>query len=143
MDEEDEKAIRRIIEIEDLIAFRKNAGAVERNIWIAASRQIFQPGERHPCWVCGKFKSVAQAHHVIPLAAQYDRGFKYPDQEFVWLCPNHHAMTHLYIPDDNRSMNIAAMRTRGRTTGALNSDLSEDEFNKLLDLMGRSMRSPE
>jgi hypothetical protein len=143
MNEDDRKYILRLIEIEDLKAEREAAGPRERDIWIMASRRIFAPGPRQPCCVCGKFKSISQAHHVVPLATQYDRGFKYPDQEHVWLCPNHHAMVHLYIPGDDRSLEPAAMRARSRTTMAVSEDLSEEEFGRMMELMRRSARSPE
>lgn len=135
--------LQRIIEWHDRVEHRRQAPAVEREIWIMAARQLFVPGFREPCCVCGKFKGIAQAHHVIPLTAQYDRGFRYPDQEYVWLCPNHHAMIHLFIQNNNRSMKPAAFRARGRTTGAILPDLSEVEFEAMMDLMQRSGRSPE
>lgn len=123
--------------------FRKRAGAIEREIWIAAGRQLFSPGEREPCWVCERFKGIAQAHHVVPLTIQYDRGFKYPDQEYVWLCPNHHAMVHIFILNPNRSIAPAAFRSRGQTTRGVLPDLSEAEFQKMMELMRRAGRSPE
>lgn len=135
--------LQRIVEIYERVEHRRRAPAIDRDIWIYAGRRLFDPGERAPCWVCGKFKSIAQAHHVVPLTAQYDRGFKYPDQEFVWLCPNHHAMAHLFIQADDRSMTPDAMRARGRRTAALNPDLAESEFDKLLELMHRAGRAPE
>ena len=135
--------IRQMIELHDLVEFRRVAGPIERQAWIAASRQIFDPDERQPCCVCGKFRSIAQAHHVVPLAAQYDRGFRLPDSEYVWLCPNHHTMLHIIIPDDDRSLSESAFRARNRTAGAVLGDLSEDEYKKIIDLMRRSMREPE
>jgi hypothetical protein len=135
--------LQRIVDLYDRVERRKLAPAIEREIWIFAGRRLFDPGQKQPCFICGKFKSIAQAHHVIPLTAQYDRGFKYPDQEFEWLCPNHHAMAHLFIQGDNRSMVPAAMRARGRSIAAVNPDLSEGEFEKLLELMHRAGRAPE
>lgn len=143
MNEDDQKAILRIIEIRDLKAFRKQADPVEREAWILVARRIFDPGERQPCFVCGKFKSIAQAHHVIPLTAQYDRGFELPDGEFVWLCPNHHAMAHTFIIDENRSLAPEAFRARGKTARAVLSDLAAGEFDKIMELMRRAGRSPE
>jgi hypothetical protein len=140
---ENDDELQRIFEQQLLVERRRLGPAIDRDAWIMASRRIFAPGARQPCWVCGKFKSIAHAHHVVPLTAQYDRGFVYPDQELVWLCPNHHAMAHLYIPTDDRSIAPAAMRARGRTTGALNGDLTEEEFNRLMELTRRSGRSLE
>jgi len=139
---EDDDELQRLIETHELVEKRRLRPSIDRDAWIAASRRIFSPGDREPCYVCDKFKSIAQAHHVIPLTAQYDRGFKYPDQEYVWLCPNHHTMAHLYIPTGERSMAAPAMRARSETTSALNEDLTEDEFNRMMELMRRSVRSP-
>ena len=129
---ENDDELQRIFEQQLLVERRRLGPAIDRDAWIMASRRIFAPGARQPCWVCGKFKSIAHAHHVVPLTAQYDRGFVYPDQELV-----------LYIPTDDRSIAPAAMRARGRTTGALNGDLTEEEFNRLMELTRRSGRSLE
>ena len=142
MSEEDDE-LQRIFDQYQLVEERRLGSPLDRDAWIMASRRIFAPGQRQPCHVCGKFKSIAEAHHVVPLTAQYDRGFKYPDQEFVWLCPNHHAMAHLFIPRDNRSMTASAFRGRDRAASGINEDLSEDEFDRMIDLMRRSVRSPE
>lgn len=139
---DDDNQLQRLIETHELVEQRRLGPAIDRDAWIAASRRIFSPGDRQPCYVCEKFKSIAQAHHVAPLTVQYDRGFKYPDQEYIWLCPNHHTMAHLCISTDERSMAIPAMRARSKATSALNEDLSEDEFNRMMELMRRSTRSP-
>lgn len=143
MSEDSDEEIQRLIEIRDRVEFRRLAGSLEREAWIMAARTVLEPGDREPCCVCGQFQGISQAHHVVPLTAQYDRGFKYPDQAYVWLCPNHHAMAHLFIQDDNRSMAPSAMRARGRTTGALHPDLSDKEFAKLVELMRSALRGPE
>jgi hypothetical protein len=121
--------------------FRRNAGKLERDIWIAVARACFRPSERQPCFVCGRFRGITQAHHVVPLTAQYDRGFEYPDNEHVWLCPNHHAILHLFILGDNRSLNPSAMRRRSKSTSPLHPDLTEVEFDKIMELLRRSCRS--
>lgn len=139
---EDDDDLQRIYDNWALVEHRKRAPAVDRDIWLMAARQLFAPGEREPCWVCGRFKSISQAHHVVPLTAQYDRGFKYPDQEHLWLCPNHHTMAHLFIQSESRSITRAAFRARGKTTDAVLPDLSEDEFEKMMELMRRAYRSP-
>lgn len=141
--EDDNAAAQRIYDHWTLVEGRKRAPAIEREIWVAAARQVFSPGERQPCLICGKFKGIAQAHHVVPLTAQYDRGFKYPDPEHVWLCPNHHAMAHFFIQADDRSLEPHAMRARSRRLGAVMSDLSEGDLQKMFDLMQRAGRTPE
>lgn len=40
---------------------------------------------------------LCHAHHVTPLALQFEHGFLIPDQRFEWLCPNHHGLVHLAI----------------------------------------------
>lgn len=117
------------------------ARRLDKEAWIATARMTFDPGERAPCCVCGRFGSIAQAHHVVPLATQYRRGFRLPDHTHVWMCPNHHVMIHIMIPDDDRVMTTKAMRARDASVAALNRDLAEDEFEKLLDLMSRSARA--
>ena len=47
----------------------------EKNNWIAAARRDFLPSFRGPCVVCGKHRSISHAHHIVPLASQFDRGF--------------------------------------------------------------------
>lgn len=141
-DVSDDDEMRRLFEHHQLVEHRRLGPALDREAWIAVARRIFSPGERQPCCVCGKFKSIAQAHHVVPLTAQYDRGFRLPDQAFVWLCPNHHAMVHLFILSDDRSLALPAMEARAKTTSSLNEDLSEDEFGRLMELMQWSARSP-
>lgn len=107
----------------------------KRDLWLLVARRVFAPSVRQPCFVCDKFESIVQAHHTIPLTTQYDRGFKVPDNEHVWLCPNHHTMAHLYILNDDRSMSERAMKSRAATTAALNADLSDSEFERMMELM--------
>jgi hypothetical protein len=140
---ENDDELHRFIENRELVEQRRVGPTIDRDVWIAASRRIFSPGDREPCYVCEKFKSITQAHHVVPLTVQYDRGFKYPDQECVWLCPNHHTMAHLFIPTGERLRAVPTIRTRFETTSALNQDLTEEEFNRMMELIRRSMRSPE
>jgi hypothetical protein len=140
-DNDDE--LQRLFENYELVEARHAGPIIDRDVWIAASRRVFSPGDREACYVCGKFRSITQAHHVIPLTAQYDRGFKYPDQECVWLCPNHHTMAHLFIPTGERLRAVPTIRTRFEPTSALNADLAENEFDRIMELVRRSMRSPE
>lgn len=68
-----------------------------KNDWIRDARALFDPSERQACHICGQFQATAQAHHIIALADQYDRGFKKPDHDHVWLCPNHHIVIHRFL----------------------------------------------
>jgi hypothetical protein len=78
-------------------AERKSGLAKEKSQWIAAARRTFSPGTRKPCEVCGKYETVTQAHHIIPLVVQFYAGYEFPDETFCWLCPTHHALVHAYI----------------------------------------------
>lgn len=59
------------------------------------------PGKREACFMCGRFASITQAHHVVPVkelaGTCKDIGtifFNLPVW-FVWLCPNHHLAWHI------------------------------------------------
>ena len=134
--------LQRIADWHARVLYRRQAGQFERDVWIEASRRFFKPGERGPCWVCGKFKSIAQAHHVVPLNLQYDRGFDLPDSTHVWLCPNHHIIAHAFI-EGERSMNPEAARARSRRRAPIYRDLSKVEFEKMIELLQMSGRSAQ
>lgn len=98
--------------------------------WIAAARVAFDPGRREPCRVCGKYRSLSQAHHVVPLAIQYDMGVAEPDQQAVWLCPTHHAAIHILIGQ--------VVSDRGRASRAVievAAELGVDEIRALLEIL--------
>lgn len=67
-----------------------------KKAWITDAR-AFNFGEPHPCKVCLVGFEICHAHHVVPLGAQYDRGFVEPSHEIEWLCPNHHAIVHVLL----------------------------------------------
>lgn len=69
----------------------------EKEAWIAAARVKFRPGPRQACEVCGKYAGLAEAHHIVPLAVQFESGAETPGQECIWLCPTHHAGQHAKI----------------------------------------------
>ncbi len=105
---------------------------LSRPDWIAKARSEFNPGEQQPCAICGKFRWITHAHHVIPLARQYilDAAIG-PDHEYVWLCPNHHAMVHYFRPHCTPGGK--------RNLGALHDHwgLSDDEIEKIYAIMER------
>jgi hypothetical protein len=68
-----------------------------KGVWIAAARLAFEPSDRRPCEVSGKYRSLSQAHHVVPLAVQFDSGCREPINDHTWLCPTHHTAIHLLI----------------------------------------------
>lgn len=60
-------------------------------------------GERQPCAVCGKYKSITEVHHIIPASKLADIFIEHNvnidilmklDVLLIWLCPNHHALFH-------------------------------------------------
>lgn len=65
--------------------------------WIKDARRAFSPGDQEPCYVCGKYRRLAHAHHVFPLHLQAQRGLDKPIQDFRWVCPTHHAAVHRKI----------------------------------------------
>lgn len=83
--------------IETVVGQIKGERVARKRLWIAAARLAFDPGERRPCFVCGRYASVTEAHHVIPLGQQFDRGFVTADQEHEWLCPTHHTIIHVWL----------------------------------------------
>ena len=80
------------------IAARMMSGArPRRKDWMQAARASFAPSEREACAACGKYQSVSQAHHIYPLAQQYEDGRDQPCHDHVWLCPTHHMVVHEII----------------------------------------------
>lgn len=103
--------------------------AIARQEWIREARRDFRPGDRQPCDVCGKYRSLAHAHHILPLAVQEG---PVPNQEFVWLCPTHHAAVHLLIAQ--------ALSNRDRAGCwqiELMLDLEPDELSRVWGLFDR------
>lgn len=65
--------------------------------WIKSSRKLMPKNNLTPCFVCGGYKEITQAHHVYPLGKQHDDGLTIPVNDYVWLCPNHHVLVHQVI----------------------------------------------
>lgn len=107
----------------------------EKDLWIAAARREFVASPRSLCHVCGKFRSVAQAHHVVPLAKQFDLMYESAEHEHVWLCPTHHAIVHLLLVPRKASFNdppehlVEAVR-----------ELDDDHYQKIMVLLGRASK---
>lgn len=97
-----------------------------RDAFVALGRASFAPSLRLPCKVCGKFAALTHAHHIVPLAIQYRRGFAAPANEHVWLCPTHHAAVHVLI-GQAASKNTKASRA---CVGVVN-DLAADGLDVL------------
>jgi hypothetical protein len=106
----------------------------EKNAWIAAARRDFLPSLRAPCIVCGKHRAITHAHHLIPLAQQYDRGFGEPNHRHVWLCPNHHVVVHAFIDSGE------AIQQPGAAATFL-EDTTQEQRGTILEVVMRSVRN--
>jgi hypothetical protein len=85
------------VRVNEQLAARKVERQRQKSAWIATARLRFDPGSRRACEICGKYSGVSEAHHVVPLAVQFDAGAVDPIHEHQWLCPTHHAILHLFI----------------------------------------------
>lgn len=101
---------------------------------IREARKAFSPGERQPCEVCGKYRSLTHAHHVVPLSVQTD---VVPDHASVWLCPTHHAAVHLFIEQATCNRERA-----GRWQVELINELEVEEFDKVWAIFERFRSRP-
>lgn len=102
----------------------------QRNRALAAARTAFRPSKKEPCGVCGRYQSLAQAHHIYPLSEQVDNGVDEIDHAYVWLCPTHHAVVHrmraaLSGEDEHRSAAIIHV---------LDRDCEDQEFRAVFDI---------
>lgn len=77
--------------------------AMKKQAAILFLRNSFPRLKPQPCMVCGKYRSIAHMHHVIPISEMAEYLEKYNVDVFeavhlnltvVWLCPNHHALWH-------------------------------------------------
>lgn len=83
----------------------------KKNEWLKKARSSFAQYKniRKPCAVCGKYQALTEAHHIYPLAWQYDNGLLEPNHDHLWLCPTHHKLVHLNIKShlkSNQSLNM-------------------------------------
>jgi hypothetical protein len=104
-------------------------GGSEKEKWIKRARLAFRPSRRQNCYVCGKFGSITQAHHTVPLAVQFDHGFKNAADQHAWLCPNHHAILHVLIDPLKDDWSL------GRRASRVIDDLSAKEWKIMVELM--------
>lgn len=107
---------------------------MSKRLWMEAARADFLPGPREPCAVCGKYRSLSQAHHLTPLSVQFANGLLSgnfePDHRHIWLCPTHHIALHILI-DQAGSERLAA----SRATIDIAADVGTDELRALMDLI--------
>lgn len=106
--------------------------SISKKAFFKLARETFRASKRSPCWVCGKFQSLTQAHHVFPLFLQWRIGVTRPIGDHEWLCPNHHAAMHVLIGQilsKNKEMSACGQQVI--------SDLldSEDEAIRFFELL--------
>ena len=85
------------VKLKKIWSAQKKEKQARKNKWIQESYNTFTKSEKQPCFICGKYKHFCDAHHLIPLAEQYNLGLKKPNHTHVWLCPTHHAITHYFM----------------------------------------------
>lgn len=78
---------------------RERAARERKKAWLSRARADFEAFERRSreaCEVCGQHVAFTNAHHLFPLAYQYECGIPVTeaDHECVWLCPVHHRYVH-------------------------------------------------
>jgi hypothetical protein len=113
--------------------------AGKRDWMIQAARLAFNPSPKRSCTICGKFRNIAHAHHVVPLAAQFERQYEKPDHDHVWLCPTHHALMHVLIgPEGDFAPTEEDYRKHGAASAGLILELSEGELRIALGLLARA-----
>jgi hypothetical protein len=104
--------------------------------WMDLARYCFEPGARKPCQVCGKYRSLTHAHHLVPLSMQAARRPLLPNHEHAWLCPTHHAAVHVLIAHKR----VIESQKLSRRRMAVILDLSRDnaELVKVNEIAGRA-----
>jgi hypothetical protein len=117
-----------------LIKYEQARHALGRDEWMAAARASFVPSKRKPCEVCGKYESLAHAHHIRPLAYQWTDGAETPDHAHVWLCPTHHAAIHALLIQSRAKEAIASRHVATVILDICDTD-GMDQFRTLFELM--------
>lgn len=83
--------------------------------------------EKENCYVCGKHKTIAQLHHIVPvnqIAKLLNLGvieLCEASTPVVWLCPNHHAYIHELM--------------NGNCSLITNCEFEPNEVEKLCDIL--------
>ncbi len=76
-------------------------------------RQCAPHRHRDPCFICGKHRSITEAHHTIPLekiTALLKTWGTLPEPPIVWLCPNCHTYVHSYQNIDPLDLEPAVLK---------------------------------
>ena len=70
--------------------------------------------EKESCFVCGKYKEIAELHHIVTVKELSELIVRYEayDVELymphVWLCPNHHRIIHALLKSNYEAFNCLA-----------------------------------
>ncbi len=73
---------------------------LRRSVWLRSARAEFDRLERTApanCSVCTQHRDFAHAHHLFPLALQYECGVDEAIHDHAWLCPVHHKKVHILL----------------------------------------------
>lgn len=81
----------------ELVEIQNAPLRITKKAFLKLARDTFSASARRPCWICGKFKNLTQAHHIFPLSHQWRLGVSLPIGDHEWLCPNHHVAMHILI----------------------------------------------
>lgn len=82
-------------------------------------RQCAVHRQREPCFICGKHKTITEAHHIMPLkdvALLLESWGCLDEPPIIWLCPNCHSYIHsaqpFYLPTEQlkRYLQISEMK---------------------------------
>lgn len=106
---------------------------------------IIPRNKKSECAVCGKYKSIAHAHHVYPvsklakLVCQAELTISQLEGlpvKYVWVCPNHHALFHVISDPRSSREGLAVIEDIGieeyRTLKVL-FDLLEENSKEIMD----------
>lgn len=119
--------------IEAVLGERQREKRRTKEEWIARSRAEVATPERQSCAVCGRYRAIAESHHILPLSIQYDLGTVDALQDAIGLCPSHHKALHYLIAD----------RLANRKTSFLDYDPAHGFALDELDSLDRLLRSFE
>lgn len=81
----------------ELVEIQNAPHRIPKKAFLKLARDTFNASARRPCWICGRFETLTQAHHIFPLSYQWRLGVTMPIGDHEWLCPNHHVAIHILI----------------------------------------------
>lgn len=91
-------------------------------------------GEKQHCFICHRYQSITEIHHLFPVGELVQLLTTYPSIateilnsiHLAWLCPNHHAIYHLVA--------TSKQKETPRSFAAF-QELSLDEQSRFLELL--------